>query len=246
MVLVIKLTVNTTVKELPAPLDRLLIPQEYSREFECPGDPEIKGYQFAVGSASGQYDVRPFPASETIDFTPDQVQTGRNLILQQPTLGLPEKCFVALKAVHSNGVTDICEQSFYPQPPTPVVRLLGLYQPAEGNTNILRFEVENTSIDSKTGHLILAAYYGSRLSIIVTEDGRFSYPTWYWSIVYSENSPNPVIECHLTKWMPIGFDYYAEFKSADRYRDKKSGTYTLKFNIDSDLNPINVELLESE
>ncbi|MDZ7724199.1 MAG: hypothetical protein U5R06_15680 [candidate division KSB1 bacterium] len=42
------------------------------------GDPELKGYQFAVGSASGQYDVRPFPASETMDFTPDQVQTGRN------------------------------------------------------------------------------------------------------------------------------------------------------------------------
>ncbi|MDZ7724200.1 MAG: hypothetical protein U5R06_15685 [candidate division KSB1 bacterium] len=148
--------------------------------------------------------------------------------------------------MHSNGVTDICEQFFYPQPPTPVVRLLGLYQPAEGNTNILRFEVENTSIDSKTGHLILAAYHGSRHSIIVTEDGRYSYPTWYWSIVYNENSPNPVIECHLTKLMPIGWDYYAEFKSADRYRDKKSGTYTLKFVLGSDLKLLNVEVVQEQ
>ena len=211
------------------------------------GDPEIQGYQYAVGGASGSYDVRPFPTSpDNIDFTPDQVQTGRELIINQPTRGLPEQCFVALKAVHSSGVTDVCEQSFHPQPPTPVIRLLGLRQPVDGNTNILRFEVDNTSLDSKAARLILAAYYGSRFSLIVTEDGKYTYPTWDWPIVYDENSSNPVIECHLTKLMPTALDYFVEIKSKDRYYGKQSGTFLLKFNIDSELNLHNIKVVQSK
>lgn len=209
--------------------------------------PNLVGYQYALGSASGNYNVRPFPGSnENVDFTPGQVQQNQDLIIQQPTLGLPEDCFVALKAINVNGVTDICEQSFRPKCGTPIIRLLGLRQPTDGNTNILRFEVENTSIDSKTALVIMSAYYGSGTPIIVTEDGRYGYSTWEWSVYYTENQPNPVFECHFTKLMATAWDYYIEVKSVDRYRDQESGIYKLKFNIDGDLNIVNVEVLESE
>ncbi|MFO7889767.1 MAG: hypothetical protein R6V04_05435, partial [bacterium] len=209
--------------------------------------PNLVGYQYALGSASGNYDIRVFPSSnESMDFTPDQVQLNQDLIIQQPTLGLPEQCFVALKAINTNGVTDICEQSFRPKPATPVIRLLDLRQPPDANTNILRFEVENTSIDSKTALVIMSAYHGSDTPIIVTEDGRYSYPAWEWSVYYTENQSNPVFECHFTKMMATAWDYYIEVKSVDRYREKESGIYKLKFNIDGDLNILNVEVLESE
>lgn len=207
----------------------------------------LVGYQYALGSASGNYNVRPFPgSSENVDFTPDQVQLNQDLIIQQPTLGLPEECFVALKAINANGVTDICEQSFRPRPATPVIRLLGLHQPPDGNTNILRFEVDNNSIDSKTALLIMSAYHGSDTPIIVTEDGRYSYPTWEWSIYYNENQSDPVLECHFTKLMLTAWDYFIEVKSVDKYRDKESGIYKLKFNIDGDLNITNIEVMDSE
>jgi len=205
------------------------------------------GYQYALGSASGNYNVRPFPgSSENMDFTPDQVQQNQDLIIQQSTLGLPEECFVALKAINANGVTDICEQSFRPKPATPVIRLLGLRQSVDGKTNILRFEVDNTSIDRKTAFVVMSAYYGSGSPIIVTEDGRYSYPTWEWSVSYTENQSAPIFECHFTKLMATGWDYFIEVKSMDRYRDKESGTYKLKFNIDRDLNITDIEVMDSE
>ncbi len=209
------------------------------------GSPNLVGYQYAIGSTSGNYDVRAFPSStESVDFTPGQVLQNQDLIIQQPTLGLPEECYVALKAINANGVTDICEQSFRPRPSTPVVRLLGIRQPLDGKTNILRFEVENTSIDSKTTLLVMSAYHGSRISIIVTEDAQYSYPTWEWSVYYTANQSNPVFECHFTKLMSSAWDYYIEVKSVDRYREKESGIYTLKFNIDGDLNLLNIEVIE--
>ena len=84
------------------------------------GELEIAGYQYAMGSQPGQYDIRPFPFDiSTYDYGPTAVQAGGTLLLPNSTTSMPESVWIAFQAISVQGDKQKSEIGFEPRPRAP-------------------------------------------------------------------------------------------------------------------------------
>ncbi|MBD3386429.1 hypothetical protein GF407_16090 [candidate division KSB1 bacterium] len=197
---------------------------------------DVAGYQYAVGSDSGLYDVRPFPQAASFDLTAAEVQAGTTVDLPIATRGLPQVTWIALKAINNDGVESITRESFYPVPPTPVSDLIEIVQTNSVYNYYLKFDVKHESVDAKVGHIWIEAFHsGSKSSII--REGRYGWPTWYFGYYYSTPPADRTFNCPVNRYLFIDHWYVVQIWSKDRWNDVSSlDKYKIWFKIDEDYN----------
>jgi hypothetical protein len=207
----------------------------------------VAGYQYAIGSDSTKTDIRPLPASAaTFDFTAGQVKAGSSVQIPIHSLGMPGLVYVTLKALSTSGASDICRQPCALNPTVPVITVIGARQAPDESNNYLKFSVAQSSVDAKCASLTMRFWYGTASSgPTLISKGGYGYDTWDWSYTQVSGGADQVLECPITKLVMSSWDLYAEIRAQDVSRTKNSGTYKLKFRFDSQLNVINVQVIQT-
>ncbi len=106
------------------------------------GQREVQGYQFALGTRLGVYDVRAFASQ--YDITPEKVRPGQRLVLPASLAGVPATCWLALQGIDAQGKTHKTEQSFQARPVRP--KVISLRMDSQGRFTV---QFDRTCFDAK-------------------------------------------------------------------------------------------------
>ena len=156
------------------------------------GDPQVIGYQYALGTEKGKDDIRQFPPYGSRDFYPDAVTPGADLVFPHTIAGLPGCVYVTLRAMHPNGYFHTTSVEYRPRPAMPKVRSLRMDQNGRFYAvfDPSSFDEKTTYMDlwirrgsEETGHTI--AFEEFRVSEV--ESGEISFPSTFTESVLGEN-----------------------------------------------------------
>jgi|GEM_PF-4294953 len=126
-----------------------------------PSSTQVLGYQYGIGTAAGNYDLRSLPSSTAaMDFAASACQPGDILTLPVNVLDLPatQPVFVVLRSLARSGEEAIQEKSYLPLGPPPLSPVM--IKSAPGRVT-LRFRGQFESIQRFGGRLTIHFILGS-------------------------------------------------------------------------------------